>query len=105
MSLIRSIIDGNEVAARYVEYVRPARQAGEKMPVRHIDSLDPERAGYARDLNNYLDRLHFGYEAPATSINADVCMACHGALGDAPRLKRSIYTSHGRVDLYQCGNC
>lgn len=105
MGIMKSIIDGNEVADRYVEYMRPARRDGDKMPRKVIDPADKERTGYARELNNYLDRLVFGYEAVAPVPDVTTCIRCHQPLADAAKLVRCIYTSQGRIDLYTCQDC
>lgn len=103
MSLIRSIIDGNEAAEAYCRYMRPARRDNDKMPQRKI--VDLERAGYVKDLNNYLDRVQVGYVAVASDPEADLCEKCHKPLPALRRHVKSIYTRQGRIDLFRCANC
>lgn len=105
-NLVRSIIDGNEAADAYCRYMRPARRDGDKLPVKQIPVEQREKREYARDLNNYLDRLVFGYEAVAPKYNEHLCLRCHQPLSDAPkRLKRSIYERDGRIDFYEHEEC
>lgn len=101
----KSIIDGNEAAAKYYEYMSKARRDGDKLPTRV--HTDPEKRMLVRELNNELDRLQFGYEAKEAAYHENVCSLCGKELADDNKsLVGSVYLKNGgRIDRYRHRRC